>query len=316
LNPPNTRNTRTTQFLKTLDDLDFVPYDSIAENVLYQSIKRCLEQVGIAYSKAVINHICNLKGLSEREILTNCDLFEDAMYRLFGHGAVSVINKVKAVALRTALMEGRSDFTVSEILNPSLTLTDVLSEIRRVEALNFVRKMASYNHIAFLYSKKESLDKMLSVYFKEADGPTAILSEKPGNYTNLNLSGSISHRDLFSTPCTHNSEEPINKLRNWLGQLSSTPSKTSATSPARFAEDDATWWIRNGKSTNLKALKRSMCENMPDMTSVLCAFDITRLTPSQLGTMKAVIKSHDYVIIEEPSFVVYRSNKPIFRHEQ
>ena len=75
-------------FLKTLDDLDFIPLDSITELVLYNSIKQSLEQVGIAYSKAVIDHMCKMNGLSEREILTNCDLFEDSIYRLFGHGAI------------------------------------------------------------------------------------------------------------------------------------------------------------------------------------------------------------------------------------
>jgi hypothetical protein len=301
--------------LKTLDDLDFVPYDSIAENILYHSIKQSLEQVGIAYSKAVINHICNLKGLSEREILTNCDLFEDAMYRLFGYGAVSIINKVKVTALATAVMEDRSNLTVPEILHPSLTINDVLNEIRRIEALNFVRKMSSYNHIAFLYTKKESLDKVLSVYFGESQSPTAILSEKPSNYANLNLSGSISYSELFSTPCTHLIEEPIKKLQNWLVQLRSKVTTNNSVHTTKFAEDDATWWIRNGHSRSLISLERSIGEDMPDMTSILCAFNVSKLTSAQLGIMKPIIKSHDYVIIEEPSFVVFRSNKPTFRHE-
>ena len=83
-----------------LDDLDYIPLDSISDDILYRSIKESLEQVGKAYSKAVIDHICRINRLSEREILTNCDLFEDSMYRLFGHGAVSIINKVKVLALR------------------------------------------------------------------------------------------------------------------------------------------------------------------------------------------------------------------------
>jgi hypothetical protein len=308
-------STKTFQFLKVLDDLDFLPLDSIAENVLYRSVKQSLEQVGIAYSKAVINHICNLNGLSEREILTNCDLFEDSMYRLFGHGAVSVINKVKLVALRTALMEHKSDLTVPEILDPSLTINDVLNEIRRIEALDFVNKIASYNRIAFLYSTKESLSKILSVYFGAKDVPKALLSENPSNFTYLNLSSSVSYRELFATSSSPLKEEAIHQLQNWLRQVRATTTKTSSIMPTRFAEDDATWWIRNGHARVLISLEQSLCERMPDMTSILCGFNVSKLTANQLGTMKSVIRSHDYVIIEEPAFTVYRSNRPTFRHE-
>ena len=304
---------QTLQFLKTMDDLDFVPYDSIAENVLYHSIKQSLEQVGIAYSKAIITHMCNLKCLSEREILTNCDLFEDAMYRLFGHGAISIINKVKAIALATAVMENRSNLTVSEILNPSLTINDVLNEIRRIEALNFVHKMSSYNHIAFLYTKKESLDKILSAYFGKSNSPTVILSEDTDRYANLNISRSISYGELFPTPCTKLEEEPMKRLQNWLGQLKSETAMKNCAVPIKFAEDDATWWIRNDHSSSLVGIEQAICKNMPEMTSILCAFNISKLSSVQLGTMNSVIKSHDYVITEEPCFAVFRANKPTLR---
>jgi hypothetical protein len=90
----------------------------------------------------VVEHICKINGLSEREILTNCDLFEDSMYRLFGRCAQSVINKVNVMVLRYAVTEQKSNLTVPEILDPSLTINDVLKEIRSVEALDFVYKSA------------------------------------------------------------------------------------------------------------------------------------------------------------------------------
>ncbi len=152
----NLKGKKNFQCLTALDDLDYIPLDSISDDILYRSIKESLEQVGKAYSKAVIDHICRINRLSEREILTNCDLFEDSMYRLFGHGAVSIINKVKVLALRHSLMEHKSNLTIPEIVDPALTINDVLNEIRRIEALDFVHKMASHNHIALLYSHRDS----------------------------------------------------------------------------------------------------------------------------------------------------------------
>ena len=72
--------------------------------------------------------------MSEREILTNYDLFEDSMYRLFGHGAVSITNKVKVLAMRHSLMDHKSSLTIPEIVDPALTINDILNEIRLIEA--------------------------------------------------------------------------------------------------------------------------------------------------------------------------------------
>ena len=80
----NLKGKKSFQCLTALDDLDYFPLDSISDDILYRSIKESLEPVGKTYAKAVIDHICHINRLSEREILTNCDLFEDSMYRLFG----------------------------------------------------------------------------------------------------------------------------------------------------------------------------------------------------------------------------------------
>ena len=117
----NLKGKKNFQCLTALDDLDYIPLDSISDDILYHSVKESLEQVGKAYSKAVIDHICRINRLSETEILTNCDLFEDSMYRLFGHGAVSIINKVKVLALRRSLIEHKSILTIPEIVDPALT---------------------------------------------------------------------------------------------------------------------------------------------------------------------------------------------------
>jgi len=60
-----------------LDDLEYFALDSISDEILYRSIKAALERVGKAYAKALIANMCAINRLSEREILTNCDIFQD-----------------------------------------------------------------------------------------------------------------------------------------------------------------------------------------------------------------------------------------------
>ncbi len=178
---------KTFHCLSLLDDLEYFALDSKSEEILHRSIKEALSQVGKAYAKATIDNICKLNRLSENEVLTNCDLFEDSLYKLYGRGALVIINKVKVSAMRHAIMEHKLNFTIPEILDPSLTISGVLKEIRRVEALDFIQKMSSYNHIAYLYSTKDSLNQVLAEFFTPGNSPCALLSENPHAYANLNL---------------------------------------------------------------------------------------------------------------------------------
>ena len=94
-------------------------------------------------------------------------------------------------------MEHKSNLTIHEIVDPALTINDVMNEIRRIEALDFVHKMALHNHIALLYAHKDSLTKILSEYFSPKDAPKALRSENPDNFSHLNITSSISYKDLF-----------------------------------------------------------------------------------------------------------------------
>ena len=172
--------------------------------------------------------------------------------------------------------------------------------------------MASHNHIALLYAHQDSLIKILSEYFSSKDAPKALLSENPDNFSHLNLTSSISYKDLFGPITGPLKEDAVFKLHNWISSIGTSSKRSNICT--RIAEDDATWWIRNGCTRALSSIELSLCRELPQSTSILCAFDISKLTPKQLSTMRAIIGSHDYVIIEEPSFTVYRFGKPTSRN--
>ena len=119
-----------------------------------------------------------------------------------------------------------------------VTINNVLNEIRRIEALDFVHKMASYNRIALLYAHKDSLIKILTEYFSPKDAPKALLSENPDNFSHLNITSSISYKELFGPITCPLKEDAVFKLHNWISTkvLGSKRSNICA----RIAEDDAT----------------------------------------------------------------------------
>lgn len=136
------------RYLTILDELRYLPEVSVSDRFLVNSIKSSLESVGQSYSKALLHLMCSFNGLSENELLTNFDLFERSIYRILGKSGQSIISAVKADMLRYAIMNG-SEITLTDILDPRLTVSYVLKHIHEREVLDFVRNMPPHEHKAF-----------------------------------------------------------------------------------------------------------------------------------------------------------------------
>jgi predicted transcriptional regulator YheO len=90
------------------------------------------------------------KHVSEGELLMNYDLLEKSLYNLLGKGAEVILHDLKRELLVQAIMID-PNITISEIVNPRLVVGDILKRIHAVEAVEFVRKIFSYNHILSLH---------------------------------------------------------------------------------------------------------------------------------------------------------------------
>jgi len=250
--------------------------------------------------------MCSFNGLSENELLTNYDLFERSIYRILGKSGQSILNVIKADMLRYAIMNG-SEITVTDILDPRLTVSYVLKHIHEREVFDFVRNMPPHEHIAFLYTHEIAKSNILSEFFhrQEQDDhqdplPLGLISIKTPKLDAHLLN--ISYDELLNKTRKHKAKE---SLAAWITHVhSSNKSQHLAT---RIAEEDATLWLKNGFSAdedlNLEQMFSTMtCDHN---LSMLCAFDISKIAESDINSMlKSIISAHDYVILEEP-FVVY-----------
>jgi hypothetical protein len=69
--------------LSVLEELEYISVAPRSDQIIADIIKKCLEQIGKSYSKAILYNICSLNNLSEYELLTNYDLFEKSLLRYF-----------------------------------------------------------------------------------------------------------------------------------------------------------------------------------------------------------------------------------------
>jgi hypothetical protein len=90
----------------------------------------------------LLDHICSINGLSEKELLTNYDLFEKSLYRVLRKGAAVIFLDIRRELLVHAVLID-PNITISDSRNPLLAVGDILKRIRAVETLEFVRKIPS-----------------------------------------------------------------------------------------------------------------------------------------------------------------------------
>jgi hypothetical protein len=300
------------QYSNVLDELGYFPLSSKAEEILYDVAKKSIEQLGESASKALLDHICSINGLSEKELLTNYDLFEKSLYSVLRKGADFILHDIKRELLVHAVLID-PNITISHIRNPLFAAGDILKRIRAVETLEFVRKIPSHKHIAFLYRNENSKDDLLAAFFDTKITSKAtkglLASNKP---TNDDLSYLL-YEELLQEP--HREYEVVAKrLDDWIAKLNSSnksqQQNISDFATLRIASEDAMWWVRNGFTGYYMGFEKSMARYLQDSVSVLCGYNISNVSNENIDSknIKTMIAAHDNVILDE-SFVMFRAGR-------
>jgi predicted transcriptional regulator YheO len=302
-------NSRDSQrFLSILDKLGYVPIPSQADRILYDAARRSIERFGQSASKAIIDHMCSVDGLSEEELLTNFDLLEKSLQRVLRKGAEVVLHDIKIEILTHAVLMDPT-ITISEIRNPQLTIRNILKRIRSTEALEFIREKASRKHIAFLYRNEDAKNKIFSAFFdtnitdKASKG--LLLSKKPNNGL-AQVLNYVNSSMLYEELLQESREEQVvaKKLSDWVHSLKNLILDNTKNDDTRIASEDVTWWMRNGFADHYCIGFEKSIGRLQDDLSVLCGYNISDYSSN--GTINTMIATHGYVILDETS-ILYRA---------
>jgi hypothetical protein len=317
---PTTINSECQSVLEELEYISVVPRsDQIISNI----IKKYLEQIGRSYSKAILYNMCSLCNLSEYELLTNYDLFEKSLNSILGKSGKAILTGIKKEILTYAVM-AESEITVEEILNPSLKISDIVKYIHEVEIFDFVRTMGPHHHAILLYSNKNTINKILKQFLNtnksEFDNdayyypPAGLLSNQTvEDGINPRVVDNLSFEKLFQPTINKMS---IQKLLYWIARRhqSNVPqdgdNNDNDSTTTRIA-GEGTWWLTNGYVEWLVSFEKLINNyKAHNNMSMLCAFDISKISPSNMSSvMRQIISYHNSVITDNP-FVIYNSRSP------
>jgi hypothetical protein len=290
------------QILSLLNSLGYIPIHSKVQRILRNAIMKSLEIIGKPYSHLLLNKLCLISGLSEKELLTNYDLFEKSLYQIFGDGASIIINFLRKEILPHALLIDRN-ITVDNILDLDFTVRNILAHIHIAETFEMLKNNAPV-HVMYLYENENPKDNTLSTFF-DADNiangfARGLLSDKSERW-NLDSAISLSpDRFIYAEK-----DQGINRLCKWIDKISSYNDDNRQT---RIALEDATSVVRNGfeYDNNVLAEQSINKYTQENNMAVLCGYNVSKVSNESL---KAIIKTitplHDYVIVDKP-YALYK----------
>jgi hypothetical protein len=179
------------------------------------------------------------------------------------------------------------NITISDIRNPRLAVGDILKRIRAVETLEFVRKIPSHMHVAFLYRNENSKDDILVAFFDtKTTGKATKGLLSTNKLTNDDLSYML-YEELLQEP-PRDYEVVAKRLDDWIAKLNSSnksqQQNNTGFATVRIATEDALWWVRNGFMGYYMGFEKSMVRYLQDSVSFLCGYNISNVSDENIDS--------------------------------
>ena len=156
----STRHT-SRRVLNVIDRAGYIPVTFDANLLLYTSVKSALEaNMDRPSSFGFIDHLCSVSGLTEKELLTNKDLFEKSLNIAFDGNKKAVnagLQWVKMEMLKQIKIKG-SNHIRGETLESKLTIDDILLQVSSQQVYRFIRKLPAHKHVtSFIVVKNQKI---------------------------------------------------------------------------------------------------------------------------------------------------------------
>ncbi len=116
------------KLINLLENNGFIYKNQKTDVVVRDIIINVLNRIGKSYSKALIYQICSLYGLSQNELLSNYELFENSLTRVLGKTGYPIILRIKKGLLKYFILN-KFDVTTKDILDPSFNVPKIIDKL-------------------------------------------------------------------------------------------------------------------------------------------------------------------------------------------
>ena len=153
----HSKNSVSDKLINLIENSGYIYRNQKTDIVIRDIILNVLNRIGKYYSKALIYQICSLYGLSQNELLSNYELFENSLTRILGKTGYPIILRIKKELLKYLIMN-KFEISTNDILDPSFNvpqIIDKLSESYNYQLISENLNNNKRNHMILLSSNDD-----------------------------------------------------------------------------------------------------------------------------------------------------------------
>ena len=302
------------KLINLLENNGFIYKNQKTDVVVRDIIINVLNRIGKSYSKALIYQICSLYGLSQNELLSNYELFENSLTRVLGKTGYPIILRIKKELLKYLILN-KFEISTKDILDPSFNvpkIIDKLSESYNYQLIFENLNNNKRNHMILLSSNYDTkhIEKIITniVQSSKSSGDIKrVLIVLHDQFDEKRYFKSVPDMDIYY----------MNDLVSTLDKSLQNNNKSDFINIEQFYTTDIQIFcfidiqilnqFNNYNILKILEEKFKKLYTLNENIKICCIYDLSNFYAKEYETnlLKDFINHHDMVIIDEP-LVMYQ----------
>lgn len=309
------KNSVNEKLINLIENSGFIYRNQITDIVIRDIILNVLNRIGKYYSKALIYQICSLYGLSQNELLSNYELFENSLTRVLGKTGYPIILRIKKELLKYLILN-KFEISTKDILDPSFNVPQIIDKLSESYNYQLISENLNNkrNHMILLSSNDDKhIEKIItnlvqiSKNIRDIKRVVLVLHDQFDEkryfrsvqdidiyYMNDIFSSSSSFEEFFKH---NNKTDPIN-----FEQFNNTNIQVFC-----FIDIQILRQFNNYKILKILEDKFEQLYNLNEIIQICCIYDVSNFYTKEyeIKLLRDFINHHNMVIIDEP-LVMYQ----------
>ena len=305
------------KLINLIENSGFVYRNQTTDTLVKDIVLNVLNRIGKSYSKALIYQICSLYGLSQNELLSNYELFENSLTRVLGKTGYPIILRIKKELLKYLIMN-KFEINIQDILDPSFNvphIIDKLSESYNYQLISENLNNNKRNHMILLSNNDDkhikkiitnlvqisknirNIKRVVIVLHDQFDEKRYFrsVSDIDIYYLNNMVSSSSSSTDKFFKLDENYENNNINLIN--FEQFDNSNIQIFC-----FIDIQILNQLNNYKILKILEEKFEKLYNINELIQICCIYDVSKFYAKEyeIKLLRDLINHHNIVIVDEP----------------
>ena len=309
------KNSVSDKLINLIENSGYIYRNQKTDIVIRDIILNVLNRIGKYYSKALIYQICSLYGLSQNELLSNYELFENSLTRVLGKTGYPIILRIKKELLKYLILN-KFEISTNDILDPSFNVPQIIDKLSESYNYQLISENLNNkrNHMILLSSNDDKhiekiITNLVQISKSTRDIKRVVIAlhdqfDEKRYFRSVPDIDIYYMNDIFSSS---SSFEEFLKHNNKIDPINFEQFNNTNIQVFCFIDIQILHQFNNYKILKILEDKFEQLYNLNETIQICCIYDVSNFYTKEyeIKLLRDFINHHDMVIVDEP-LVMYQ----------